>query len=167
MPITGRIVDLEGQPVAGVSVKVGDVSGPSSGDLTPWIEAVQKGEPPWIAYGHLSAEVKLPDSVRREATTDQDGRFRFEGLGRERVVGLTIHGETVAHTAIEVITRKTEPILARGFPDTYGPGAQTIHGADFTYTAEAKSSRRGRGARRQDKAAHGGCCGGELAILRV
>jgi 5-hydroxyisourate hydrolase-like protein (transthyretin family) len=135
VPITGRIVNLEGQPVAGVSIKVGGVSAPSSGDLTDWIEAVKKGEPPWIAYSHIGAEVKLPENVRREATTDRDGRFRFEGLGRERVVGLAIHGETVAHTTIDVVTRNTEPLLARGFPDTHGPGAQTIYGADFTYSA--------------------------------
>jgi beta-lactamase regulating signal transducer with metallopeptidase domain len=135
VPITGRIVNLEGQPVAGVSVKVGGVQGSKSSDLTPWIEAIKKGEPPWIAYPHISADVKIPENVRREATTDKDGRFRFEGLGRERVVGLTIQGDSVAFTTIDVVTRKTEPILARGFPDMHGPGAQTVYGADFTYTA--------------------------------
>ena len=55
VPITGRIVDLEGRPVAGVSVKVDGCQGPKTGDLTPWIEAVKKGEPPWIAYGHIAA----------------------------------------------------------------------------------------------------------------
>src|SRR5207244_3136870 len=106
-----------------------------SGDLTPWIEAVKKGEPPWIAYRHLDGDVKIPEDVRREATTDKDGRFRFEGLGGEHVVGLTIQGERVAYTTIDVVTRKTEPIPARGFPDTHGPGTQTLYGADFTLTA--------------------------------
>ena len=63
VPITGRIVNLEGQPVAGVSVKVGGVQGSKSGDLTAWIEAIKKGEPPWIAYPHISADVKIPENV--------------------------------------------------------------------------------------------------------
>ena len=135
VPITGRIVDLEGRPVAGVSVKVDGVKAPKTGDLTSWIEGVKKGEPPWIAYHHVDADVKIPDSLRRDATTDSDGRFRFDGLGRERVVDLTIKGDTVAYTSIDVVTRTTEPFPARGFPDTHGPGAQTVYGADFTYTA--------------------------------
>jgi beta-lactamase regulating signal transducer with metallopeptidase domain/protocatechuate 3,4-dioxygenase beta subunit len=135
VPINGRVVDLEGRPVAGVAVKVGGVQGSKSGDLTAWIGGVRNGEPPWIAYRHLDDDVKVPENVRREATTDKDGRFRFEGLGGERVVGLTIKGDTVAYTTIDVVTRKTEPFPARGFPDTHGPGAQTVYGADFTFTA--------------------------------
>jgi len=135
VPINGRIVDLEGRPVTGVSVKVGGVQGPKTGDLTAWIEGVKKGEPPWIAYRQLGADVKIPEAFRREVTTDNDGRFRFEGLGRERVVELTIKGDTVAYTSIDIVTRRTEPFPARGFPDTHGPGSQTVYGSDFTYTA--------------------------------
>ncbi len=135
VPINGRIVDLEGRPVAGVLVKVDGFHGPKTGDLSAWIEGVKKGEPPWIAYRHVDAAVRIPDSFRRDVTTDNDGRFRFEGLGPERVVELTIKGDTVAYTSIDVVTRKTEPFPARGFPDTHGPGAQTVYGADFAYTA--------------------------------
>ena len=135
VPITGRIVDLEGKPIAGVAVKVSSVQGASSGDLTPWIEALKRGEPPWIAYHHIEHSVDILKNVPREATTDKDGRFRFDGLGAEHVVGLTIQGETVAYTSLDVVSRKTEPIAARGFPDTHGPGSQTVYGADFTLTA--------------------------------
>ena len=135
VPITGRIVDLEGKPIAGVAVKLDSVQGATSGDLTPWIEALKRGEPPWIAYKHIERSVDIAKNVLREAITDKDGRFRFDGLGAEHVVGLTIQGETVAYTSLEVVTRKTEPIAARGFPDTYGPGSQTVYGAEFTLTA--------------------------------
>ena len=43
VPINGRIVDLEGQPIAGVSVKVTSVLFPKSDDLTPWLEGSQEG----------------------------------------------------------------------------------------------------------------------------
>ena len=135
VPINGRIVDLEGRPVAGVSVTVGSVHGPKTGDLNAWIDAVRKGEPPWTAYGHLGADVKIPEAFRRDVTTDNHGRFRIAGMGRERVVELKIKGDSVAYTTIDVVTRTTEPFRAPGFPDTHGPGAQTIFGDDFTYTA--------------------------------
>jgi beta-lactamase regulating signal transducer with metallopeptidase domain/protocatechuate 3,4-dioxygenase beta subunit len=135
VPIAGRIVDLEGRPVAGVSVTVGSVHGPKTGDLTAWIDAVTKGAPPWTAYGHLGANVKIPEAFRRDYTTDNDGRFRIVGLGRERVVKLNFKGDTVAFTSIDVVTRTTERFRAPGFPDTHGPGAQTVYGADFTYTS--------------------------------
>ncbi|MGC8642753.1 MAG: M56 family metallopeptidase, partial [Isosphaeraceae bacterium] len=135
VPITGRIVDLEGRPVAGVSVKVKWVRGPKSGDLTPWIEAVKNGEWQWTADWRVGDYRKVPGGVRREATTDNDGRFRLEGFGAERVISLTIKGDTIACTSINVVTRKIDPIPARGFLDMYGPGPQSIHGADFTYKA--------------------------------
>ena len=80
MPINGRIVDLEGRPVPGVVVKVESVQVPKEGDLTSWIEAVKKGEPPWTVYRYIDHEVKVPENARHETTTDQDGRFRIEAL---------------------------------------------------------------------------------------
>ena len=135
VPITGRVVDLEGRPVAGVSVKVERFYTPPSGDLEPWLAAVRKGEPPWTAYRHISGSSEIPKGAGREATTGEDGRFRLEGFGGERVVGLRLTGDTVAATDLEVITRLTEPIDATGFPSTYGPGHQMIYGADFTLGA--------------------------------
>ncbi len=126
VPINGRIVDLEGRPVAGASVTVGSVHGPKSGDLTAWIDAVRKGAPPWTAYGHLGADVKIPAAFRRDVTTDNEGRFRIDGLGPERVVELKITGDKVAYTSIDVVTRTTEPFRAPGFPDTHGPGANGL-----------------------------------------
>ena len=135
VPITGRIIDLEGRPVAGVSVYFTSARGPKSGDLGPWIAAVEKGEPPHMAYRHINEEIKIPEVVRRDATTDRDGRFRLEGIGAERVVTLKVRGESVAFDAFEVMTRQCGPIAAKGFPSQYGPGSETVHGADFTYAA--------------------------------
>jgi len=141
VPINGRIVDLEGRPVAGVSVKVEQFQGPKGDDLTPWIDAVKKGGRLGINYSdtpyrHIDFAVKIPENARRKATTDKDGRFRLEGLGGERVVDLAIRGDTVAFTSINVVTRGTEPFAAPGFVPHYGPGTVMIYGADFTYAAQ-------------------------------
>ncbi len=136
MPIAGRIVDLEGRPVAGATVQIRQITKPKGDDLTPWIEAVKRGEPPWTAYNHLVYEPPIsPEDKRPKATTDAQGRFRFDGLAAERLVELVIQGPTIAFTPVEVITRRVEPIPASGFPSQHGPGSQTIHGADFTFTA--------------------------------
>lgn len=136
VPITGRIVDPEGRPIAGVAVKVEHVNVPKGDDLTAWVDGVTKGEPPWVAAQEIDRKRKALGAEGREATTDADGRFRLEGLGAERVVELSLKGETIAYNLIEVVLRKLEPFTASGYPNHYGPGVQTIFGADFTYTAE-------------------------------
>ena len=37
-PLAGRLVDLEGRPVAGATVRVTAIAAPPSGDLTPFLE---------------------------------------------------------------------------------------------------------------------------------
>jgi len=136
IPIAGRVVDLEGRPVAGVKVGLKDIAPAKNNDLTKWLEAVGLGEPPWTAYEHLQADANDPDENRPvAATTDADGRFRIDSIGPEKVVTLTIQGPTIAFTTIQVVTRKIEPLAAKGFASWYGPGTQTIYGSEFVFTA--------------------------------
>jgi hypothetical protein len=132
VPITGRIVDLEGRPVPGVTVQIDSINKAKGGDLTPWLEAVRRGEPPWVAYRHLEED---KEKLSAKAETDSQGRFRLEGLGAETCVTLSIEGPAVAYTTLDVVTRRIEPFPARGFTNFFGPGTQTVYGADLTYTA--------------------------------
>ena len=121
MPITGRIVDLEGRPVAGATVQVVQIMKSTGDNLNPWIEAVKRGEPSWIAYRQLGFEPPiLPNEKRPTATTDAQGRFRFDGLATERLVQLAIQGASIAYTQSKVVTRQIEPVQARGFLSSYG-----------------------------------------------
>ncbi len=135
VPITGRVIDLEGHPVAGVKVRVGGVTRAKGGDLTPWLEAVRRGEPPWVAYKLLDDDKSDSKDIKVVVETDKEGRFRLGGIGAECRVGLTIEGPTIAYKKLDVVTRKIEPFQASGFSNLFGPGTETIHGADFTYTA--------------------------------
>jgi beta-lactamase regulating signal transducer with metallopeptidase domain len=130
--ITGRMVDLEGRPIPGITVNVRSIWKAKGGNLTPWLEAVRRGEARGVAYRHLEKE---REEHRGKTETDAQGRFRLEGMGAEKVVTLSIEGPTVAHTQLQVVTRQIEPFPARGFPYIYGPGTATIYGADFTLTA--------------------------------
>jgi beta-lactamase regulating signal transducer with metallopeptidase domain len=132
VPITGRIVDLEGRPIPGITVKVVEISKAKGGDLTPWLEAVRRGEPPNVAYGRIEAD---GEEHRGKAETDAQGRFRLEGLGAEKVFTVAIEGLTVARTELQIVTRQIVPFPARGFTSAYGRGTPTIYGADFTLTA--------------------------------
>jgi beta-lactamase regulating signal transducer with metallopeptidase domain/protocatechuate 3,4-dioxygenase beta subunit len=132
VPITGRIVDLEGRPVRGVTIQVDSTSSAKGGDLNPWLEAVRRGEPSWVAYRHIDNDKEKPSA---KAETDSQGRFRIEGLGAEKVVRLSLEGPAIAHTQLEVVTRRIEPLPAQGFSDSWGAGTQTVYGADFTFAA--------------------------------
>lgn len=135
MPITGRILDLEGRPVAGVKVRVSEIMRPKGGDLSPWLEAIRLGEPLWVAYKHVEKEKDETKVPKGFVETGKDGRFRLGDITAECWVRVTIEGPTIAFATLEVVTRKMEPFKANGFTNTFGPGVQTIHGADFTYTA--------------------------------
>ena len=135
VPILGRIVDLEGRPVRGVRVKVEGYHCPKSGNLDEWLAGVKTGSPQWITASVIDWQKHIPDNATKEAVTDADGRFRLTGIGAERNVDLELRGDLIALNRIEVVTRKMPPMAAPGFGNQYGPGSQTVYGAEFTYTA--------------------------------
>jgi RNA polymerase sigma factor (sigma-70 family) len=111
VPISGRLLDLEGRGVAGATVRVRRVEKRADGgDLDEVVATKQK----WARGNYVNG----PDLValRLEAlpgpaavTTDTEGRFRLTGLGRERVVSLTIEGKAIEPINVEVFTR-TGPV---------------------------------------------------------
>ncbi len=54
-PLAGRLVDLEGRPVADATVRVTAIAAPPSGDLTPFLSAGLEGEN-LRAQGEVSAQ---------------------------------------------------------------------------------------------------------------
>jgi RNA polymerase sigma factor (sigma-70 family) len=108
LPIEGRIIDLEGRPIMGPTVKVLNVRSSADGSLDAWLEAIEKLQD----RGNLDRELLplgIDDLTDRlfvpPVITDADGRFRIEGIGRERVVSLRIEGPTIETTHAEVRTR--------------------------------------------------------------
>jgi RNA polymerase sigma factor (sigma-70 family) len=106
LPISGRILDLEGMPIAGLSVEVASLEARvNGGDLNPWIETKKK----WAKgdYVHGVAVKTLPAQALGvpEVSTDKEGRFRLTGFGRERVVHLRVRGQGIENLRLEVLTR--------------------------------------------------------------
>src|SRR5262249_27859311 len=107
VPIHGRLLNLEGRGLAGVKVQIRKVEKRADdGDLVAFIATKQQ----WArgnyvsgpAMKHLAADA-LP--MAPSVTTDREGRFRLAGFGRERVVHLTLDGETIEPLYVEVLTR--------------------------------------------------------------
>jgi RNA polymerase sigma factor (sigma-70 family) len=99
IPITGRVLDLEGRPVSGASVGVSWVD---DVDLKAWLADPKPGD----LFRHVTknfrpAALGVPLSV----TTDKDGRFRMTGFGRDRIAHLQIRGAGIENTDIEVMAR--------------------------------------------------------------
>jgi protocatechuate 3,4-dioxygenase beta subunit len=71
-------------------------------------------------------------SLQLTRTTGPDGRFRLEGVGRERVVMFTISGPTIEHTRGFAMTRDAPPIRAAN-PRIIAPETVVYHGRRFDY----------------------------------
>jgi RNA polymerase sigma factor (sigma-70 family) len=119
VPITGRVLNLQGQPVAGATVSIHALCWPKKGDdLTEWLAQLKKTKEgfPAIRDHLMSLE---GDWMGRDvgrvippAVTDAEGRFRLKGIGRERVVELRIEGPTIVSTELWAMTRPGEKIEA-------------------------------------------------------
>jgi beta-lactamase regulating signal transducer with metallopeptidase domain len=137
-PIAGRLVDLEGRPVVGATIRPEEILEPPQGDLAAFIAASTSGEGGSHEIEREYLKGKLwPRASGLPATilTDSDGRFSIRGVGAERLLRLTISGPTVQTKKINVLTRSLSPFLvtaARGSPDW---GIALYYGASFTHAA--------------------------------
>ena len=102
-PIEGRVMDLEGRPVAGAKVEAFRIWFDEKGDLAGWIAKARNG-----AAGNLwqgLENLPLDQILAIEAKTGPDGRFKLTGVGRDRIAGLIVSGPRVATTEVNVLSR--------------------------------------------------------------
>ncbi len=130
VPIRGRVLDLQGKPVAGVRVRISDCQPlnmpslyvPKKGDLTDWLAALKANKKdPWpVKRAYLTGLYSFAfDLLFPPVTTGADGRFQIRGIGRERFVHLRLDGPTIATQIVNVMTRPGEKIrlpLSRRYP---------------------------------------------------
>jgi beta-lactamase regulating signal transducer with metallopeptidase domain len=140
VPIHGRVIDLEGNPVAGVSVRLLQVREPKDGrDLNAWIETVKSGAMTNAQSQKLGKTCPgVDDPAEAPVSTDRDGRFTFRGIGAERVAYLELRGDSIAYRQVNVATREMQPMKRQiwfyagtGRP----PITDQVFGATFTFEA--------------------------------
>jgi hypothetical protein len=109
LPITGLIVDLQGKPVQGATLRVLQIYAPRGDDLGPWLEAVKgkKGQSFQLEYQHFPRRLlglEVP-ALSQQITTDAEGRFRLTGIGRNRLVTVRLDGPAIASQQLRILTR--------------------------------------------------------------
>jgi RNA polymerase sigma factor (sigma-70 family) len=138
VPIQGRILNLEGKPLADIQVSVQAIEAFPKGDLGRALRAVRAGA---LGYDFFT-EVRRLKHQTAEASwtvkTDADGQFRLDSIGRDRIATLHLKGPRIHFSAIKAMTRLGESIRAPEKGNTIPREVlemNTIHGAAFEYLA--------------------------------
>jgi RNA polymerase sigma factor (sigma-70 family) len=138
VPITGRIVDLEGKPVPGATLHVLDIYAAANEDLGPWLRDVKarKGLCYQLENQHFGQHTI---AVGPRTMTDAAGRFRLTGIGRNRLVRVRLDGPTIVSQYLYVLTRPGETLQVLEHEDRAEYGEQrvyrTYYGAAFRHVA--------------------------------
>jgi RNA polymerase sigma factor (sigma-70 family) len=135
VPITGRVVDLEGKPVAGAKVRVMNLIPMAKESLQPWLDALRKKKDAGALRNRQGPEL-YPQVVGldKAVVTGADGRFALRGVGRERLVTLRFEGPTIETRNVYAMTR---PGPSFEVPEPLIPPARSdvFHGAVFDHVA--------------------------------
>ncbi|HJZ94231.1 MAG TPA: sigma factor-like helix-turn-helix DNA-binding protein, partial [Gemmataceae bacterium] len=108
-PIIGKVIDLQGKPVAGVTVSVHNIhAGPPGafdGLVKSWKNPTEERDE---AAGKLDRSIWNRGGLGQafHVKTAVDGTFTLSGLGADRVVTLLVTGPGIADTFADVATRK-------------------------------------------------------------
>jgi RNA polymerase sigma factor (sigma-70 family) len=142
VPICGRLLDPKGQPLAGATITLKDLNVPLGRNLDDYLGTINipNRSPP--GFARSMDQLDLVPELADRAVTGADGRFRIEGLGRDRIARLAIKGPGIADMSIEVMTRDDLDFRVGG-PDA-GINAYFIYGANFTLETRPGLSVKGR-----------------------
>ncbi len=147
VPIEGRIVDLEGNAVAGATIRP-RWSISTTEDIDQWYQRAAKNpvtikREDMIARGGQgnkvipfpgSAVVNLAiDGRDNVLKTDADGRFRYLTAGDDRKVVFELSAEGFATTRFSAVTRDLKPIP---MPTEHTGESQILHGCKFELAVE-------------------------------
>ena len=114
VPIEGRIIDLEGRPVAGVDVNVLHIWHDPPDFLKRARENGEVSQGLWNeAQNGLFLEKPNPNL---HARTDRDGRFRLTGVGRDRRITLSIHGGAIERSIATIFTTRDPAYIPLPLP---------------------------------------------------
>jgi beta-lactamase regulating signal transducer with metallopeptidase domain len=134
-PIAGRLLDLEGRPVSGATVRVTAVHAPPGGDLSPFLAAAKNVRTRLIELKNQRLNKELRCLPYYEpipaATSGPDGKFVIRGVGRERLVDLEIKGSTTRWVRISAFTRPGPPTDLVEHYSPKNPWIERYHGSPF------------------------------------
>lgn len=133
VPIRGRLLDAQGRPLDGSTVTLTALHVPLDQDLDAHLERQHSPHALFLSidYDRTLDEPGLLPGVSTTAVTDAAGRFRLDGLGRDRLAQLTLRAPGMVDTSIQVMTRAAPDVRSR----PQGASRDFVtYGADFTLT---------------------------------
>ena len=132
VPIHGRLLDHDGQPLAGARMRVTALQVPWKRDLDAHLKKYSGPNSRFVEFDYersLYRPAVLP-GVETEVTTGADGRFRISGLGRDRLADVMVTAPSIVETRLSVMTRDVPDVVI--VRDSAGNPTQAILGAGFT-----------------------------------
>ena len=132
VPIRGRLIDLQGRPVAGATIQLVGILWHPSGKLDEWLEALKTekvGYPVPVPDAPLLVERRHPVAVPGGHDRPR-GRFTLKGVGRERIASLLISGPGIETLFEFAATRDMPTVKVADFD-------RQNHGHDITYHGAA------------------------------
>jgi hypothetical protein len=128
LPVEGIIRNLEGRPVAGVEVSVSHFQGwTHPGQLDEYLKGLPTGRARYVPAPYWWGGVPGREHTVK---TDDRGRFKLAGLGRDRLVTLNVGGAGIARTRIHVLVRPGTPLQGKQNPSRNSPPL-TIYPSTF------------------------------------
>jgi RNA polymerase sigma factor (sigma-70 family) len=106
VPIKGRVVDSEGRPVVGATVRVLSIDFPKPD--TDLDAVLASAELPRGRFETLSISNAAPLGLSAFPRTDADGRFELRGVGRDRLARLKIESPGVQALEFYAMTRQSK-----------------------------------------------------------
>ena len=152
-PVSGRIIDLQGRPVAGARVRGLELMTSQGSDgaetnVIAWLDALkaaktsnEKSRAHNLLIPRFRGREDAVANVLPPAITGEDGRFRLIGVGRERVLMAMIEGPTIESQIVLIATRAMDTLrieaLPRGMRGMYSnrDGDGIIYGTNFDHVA--------------------------------
>lgn len=137
--VRGRIVDSEGQPVVGATVRVQEVSEGVGGSLKEWETATQLEKADYYSsrekLRHLFNGFTRSHLAVPSVQTNADGWFELSGIGLNRIAEVVISGPAIASSVVNVRANSGETIrLMEQWPEK-NLGTRTYYANGFTHVA--------------------------------
>ena len=132
-PFKGQIVDQEGDPVSGATVKLIGIATPKNDKISTFIESIPKAyeardlEKKHLTFSAATAHIPV-------VKTGEDGWFELKNIGEERMLMLRIDGASIKSNIINVLPTKMK---TKSLPDYAGTdlGTTIYYGYDFRHAA--------------------------------
>ena len=110
--IKGRVIDLEGRPVAGARLRPYQIMDSASGSLDSWLAAAERNARKALGRVFLRAPVNLNQpGCWAPAVTAEDGTFTLSGIGHDQVLRAVVEGPTIATAEVSIVTRDVEEFV--------------------------------------------------------